>query len=135
MPPPRARIAAIALAALGIAAWATVGRPQSQVPGVASPGAAPVRVVNEPSTHAVQSGAWQVSLAPGTAVGLAGDNVFTEAPPDFLRPGHRYLVHPDGERTAVYTFDRLDHGWVRALDDSGARWFNLAQLVSVQDAQ
>ncbi len=132
---PPARLAVLACVVLVVGVWASVGGSQSPTPGVPTPGAAPVRVVNELTTHAAQSGAWQVSLVPGTSVGLAGDTAVAVLPPDFLKLGRRYLVRPAGEQASLYTIDRVDHGWVRADGAGGARWFNLAQVVSVQEAQ
>jgi hypothetical protein len=134
MSPSRARIVIVGLVGVGIAAWAAVGRTQSPVPGVMSPGAAPVSVVNEVATRAEQAGAWQVSLAPAATVGLAPDSAVAPVVPDFLKVGRRYLITASNSPAAVYTIDRVDHGWVRAIGSSGARWFNLAQVISLQDA-
>jgi hypothetical protein len=131
---PRARIVIVGLLGVGLVAWAAVGRTQSQVPGVPSPGEAPVRVVNEVSTRAAQSGVWQVSLAPATVVGLAPDSVVVPATPDFLKIGSRYLMAVNGSPAALYTIDRIDHGWVRAVGRDAVRWINLAHVISIQDA-
>jgi len=135
MSPSQTRLAIVALVGLVVVAGAAVGRSQSQVPGVQSPGAAPVNVVNEVPTRAAQAGAWQVSLAPATTVGLAPDAEVAPAVPDFLRIGRRYAVTVSGSPTAVYTIDRVDSGWVRAVGRDGVRWFNLAQVISLQEAQ
>jgi hypothetical protein len=131
----RARIVIVSLVGVGVIAWAAVGRTQSQVPGVPSPGEAPVRVVNEVATRATQSGAWQVSLAPAATVGLAPDSAVAPMVPDFLRLGRRYLISASNSPAAVFTIDRVDHGWVRAVGPGGVRWFNLAQIISLQEAQ
>jgi hypothetical protein len=130
----RARVVVVGLVGVAALAWAAVGRTQSQVPGVPSPGDAPVRVVNEVAARAAQAGPWQVSLAPATIVGLAPDSVVAPAHPDFLKIGRRYLIAAGNGPAAVYTVDRIDRGWVRAVGRDGVRWLNLAQVVWVQDA-
>jgi hypothetical protein len=129
-----ARIFIVGLAGAVVIAWAAVGRTQSLVPGLPSPGEAPVRVVNEIATRSTQSGAWQVSLAPATIVGLAPDSTVVPPVPDFLKIGSRYLIAASNSPAAVYTIDRIDHGWVRASGRDGVRWFNLAQVTWLQDA-
>jgi hypothetical protein len=131
----RTRVVAVVLASTLLLAWAAVSRSQSQVPGTATPGSAPVLVVNEVKTQATQAGAWQVSLAPATAVGLTRDASLSATTPDFLKTGQRYLVHPANEPTVLCVFDRIDHGWLHAAGEGGKRWLSLSQIVSIQEAQ
>jgi hypothetical protein len=127
----RAVLVLVGVMAVG---WAAVGRSQSTPPGMLTPGAAPVQVVNELSTKAAQAGPWQVSLVPGTTVGLARDTTIHAAPPDLLRLGRRYLVHPSQEPAGVFSVEAIDHGWVRVIAEDGARrWLNLGQIISISD--
>lgn len=135
MPRLRTLVATLAVISSAVVIWTAMAHSQSQVPGLPSPGAAPVLVVNDPTVRALQSGPWQVSIAPATAVTLTADSVITLAPPDFLRVGRRYVIQPSGGVVSTCTIDRIDHGWVRVTDGRGMRWLNLALVVSVQDAQ
>jgi hypothetical protein len=135
MPRFRTLVATLALISSAVVIWTAVAHSQSQVPGLPSPGAAPVLVVNDPTVRAVQSGPWQVSIAPDTPVTLTAASVITLAPPDFLRVGRRYVIQPSGGAVSTCTIDRIDHEWVRVTDGRGTRWLNLALVVSVQDAQ
>jgi hypothetical protein len=135
MPRLRTLVATFAVISSAVVIWTAVAHSQSQVPGLPSPGAAPVLVVNDPTVHAVQSGPWQVSIAPDVAVTLTAASVVTLVPPDFLRVGRRYVIQLSGGAVSTCTIDRIDHGWVRATDGRGTRWLNLALVVSVQDAQ
>jgi hypothetical protein len=130
----RARVVIVGVIGVVLVASASVGRPQSRVPGVQDPGEAPVRVVNEVAARAAQSGAWQVSLTPPAIVGLAPDAAVAPALPAFLKIGRRYLIDVGNGPATVYTVDQVDRGWVRAVGRDGVRWFNLAQVVSFQDA-
>ncbi len=135
MPRFRTLVATLASISSAVVIWTVVAHSQSQVPGLPSPGAAPVLVVNDPTVRAVQSGPWQVSIAPDLQVTLTAASVVTPAPPDFLRVGRRYLIQPSGGAASTCTIDRIDHQWVRVTDGRGTRWLNLALVVSVQDAQ
>jgi hypothetical protein len=130
-----ARIAGVILASLGVVAWAATARTQSQVPGMSTPGAAPVTVVNDVNTRAAQSGAWQVSLAPSTKVALADDAATSPSRPDFLKPGRRYVIAVEGAAPMEYEIERFDHGWVLAVDQQGSRWLNLARVISIREGR
>jgi hypothetical protein len=135
MPRLRTLVATLALISSAVVISTAVTHSQSQVPGLPSPGAAPVLVVNDPTVRAVQSGPWQVSIAPDTAVTLTAASVITLAPADFLRVGRRYVIQPSGGAVSTCTINRIDHGWMRVTDGHGTRWLNLALVVSVQEAQ
>jgi hypothetical protein len=137
MPRLRTLVTIAGVTVIAILAWVTAARsqPPPQVPGLPSPGAAAVRVVNDLTVRALQAGPWQVSLAPGTSVALAADSVPAPAAPDFLRVGRQYLIQSSGGAAGTVTVERIDHGWVRVTERGAAKWLNLAQVVSVQDAQ
>jgi hypothetical protein len=56
MPRLRTLGATLAVISSAVVIWTAVAHSQSQVPGLPSPGAAPVLVVNDPTVRAVQSG-------------------------------------------------------------------------------
>lgn len=116
----------VAMLSVAMMAWVVNSSGQAVRP-VPGPGSGivtvegTVNVGNAPTVHAVQSGAWNVTVT-------------TVTNPDFLQLKRRYSVTWADRTTETVTVVQLgSNGWVR-VESPRRRWINLGQALSVEES-
>jgi hypothetical protein len=103
-----------------------------------SPGFVHVKVLEEPTVHAWQAGAWNVSVTNLESALAAAVPAARPAGPGFLDAGKRYRFSWSDKVAAVWTVSAVrEDGWVVVSREGGEgaapMWVNAAVAVSIEE--